>query len=320
MDIRFEGMRTLTLSLSLRGRGNRHATPLMSLTLAAILLLALAGAGWAPVALAPPAWPGAGVVERGITYCVAGGQQLQLDAYYPARGARPAPAVLYVHGGAWSSGDRSELESLAAAPLLAQQGYFVASIDYRLAPEHRFPAQLEDVRCAVRFLRARAGRFGIDPERIAAWGSSAGGHLVSLLGTAAAPAGAGEHAGYSSSVRAVINMFGPCDLPLLLRGDLSALAAPVFGEVEGALLSASPLRHVSSGDAAFLILHGEQDDVVPLEQSRLLQEALAAAGVPVELVTVAQAGHGFGPQDLLAQPSYPELLGRVVAFLDLHLR
>ena len=138
-----------------------------------------------------------------------------MDIYLPKAGAGPAPAVLYAHGGSWAYGDKSEVALLA--PGLVASGYVVASLNYRLAPQYRWPAQIEDVKCAIRFLKAKAGLYNLDPARIGLWGASAGGHLVSLAGLAGPEAGLEGKGGYpeqSSSVQAVVDMFGPTDFTI----------------------------------------------------------------------------------------------------------
>jgi acetyl esterase/lipase len=136
----------------------------------------------------------AGGVQRDVTYCEPGGVALKMDLYLPGtRGTDPAPAVLYLHGGSWRAGDKSEVDLLA--PGVVASGYVVASINYRLVPQYRWPAQIEDAKCAVRFLKANAARFNLDPARIGVWGASAGGHLAALVGLAGPEAGLEQRTG-----------------------------------------------------------------------------------------------------------------------------
>jgi acetyl esterase/lipase len=217
---------------------------------------------------------------------------------------------LYVHGGGWILGDRqpqgfgANLAGQDGALFvqlrsdLTGRGFVVASIDYRLGPLHRWPAQLQDAKCAVRFLRAHAGQLGIDPNRIGAWGSSAGGHLVAMLGTAGRQAGfdVGQYLDRSSRVEAVVDMFGPTDLTR--TQDFNTFARTLVGISFGGfsrqqLLAASPVTYVAPADPPFLILHGTDDTLVPPHHSQDLAQRLHAAGVPTTLVMVRHTGHSM---------------------------
>jgi acetyl esterase/lipase len=263
-----------------------------------------------------------------VTYCTRQGAKLAMDLYAPPAGAvRPAPAVLYVHGGGFVLGDR-KLGGLggglanAAGALLPQlraalnrRGFLVASIDYRLPPGSPWPAQLQDASCAVRFLRVHAGVLGIDPGRIGAWGSSAGGTLVALLGLAGVDGG--QPAGQSSAVQAVVDMFGAADLVDL--GDSArfprAVAWIALGGAARVRRAASPLAHVPASRPAagnlppFLLLHGTDDQDIRPRHSQELARRLAAAGVPVRLVLVQGAGHGL---DSPGQQPTPDQLTQLV--------
>ena len=267
-----------------------------------------------------------GSAEKDITYCQMDGVDLKMDVYYPNRySAQPWPVVMYVHGGAWQKGDKNEGAGFRAIPVLRAAGFLVVSVNYRLAPQYQFPAQIEDVQCAVRSLRANAGRFHLDPDNIGVWGGSAGGHLVALLGTAADKPEwkVGEYLHQSSQVQAVVDMFGPADLSLEFDSSNFQSARVVFGAINGSdpkLVNASPVTYVDSTDAPFFILHGDQDDVVPLEQSQLLFRQLQQYGVESELVVVQGAGHGFvraGDQPI--NPGLSEINRQVVDFFVRHL-
>jgi acetyl esterase/lipase len=206
-------------------------------------------------------------------------------------------------------------------PALLDAGFTVVAVNYRLAPAFTFPAMIEDVKCAIRSLRAHATTYGIDPDRIGAWGGSAGGHLVSLLGTADASAGfdVGEYLDYSSAVQAVVDMFGPADLSTLFPAGFDNLRASVFDDFDLAL--ASPITYVSPDDPPFLILHGEEDRIVPISQSEALTARLKATGVPVQFVRVQHAGHGFIPDGTApVRPSRSEITRLVVEFFREHLQ
>jgi acetyl esterase/lipase len=259
-------------------------------------------------------------VRRDVTYCVTDGVELKLDLYGPqAMGQRPA--VVYIHGGGWVSGDKRAGEGAALVPELVRRGYVVAAVNYRLGPEHLFPAQIEDVKCAVRFLRAGAAMLGIDPDRIGAFGGSAGGHLAALLGvtdTSAGLEGKGGHADQSSRVQAVVDLYGPSDLRALF--DQSAGARPraiVFGGTDGAWIErGSPISYVSPDDPPFLLIHGDRDALVPVSQSQVLYEHLTAAGVPTSLVIVHNAGHTFTPRGGPITPTRDEITAMIADFFD----
>lgn len=278
--------------------------------------------------------------EPDVTYCVMDGVELKMDIYRPpsppaplpsegegsrGEGMTPTPALLYVHGGGWTGGDkRSGAGTLDFAELLAR-GYLIAAVNYRLAPRYKFPAMIEDVKCAVRFLRANAERYNINPERIGAWGGSAGGHLVALLGTADETAGwdVGQYLEQSSRVQAVVDMFGPTDLTVLFEGANPRLMEQVFGTSDRnseTLKRASPVNWVSADDPPFLILHGERDPLVPPSQSQIFYDKLVETGVPATLVMVKNAGHGFVPMGGPISPTRDELTKMIADFFDRYLK
>jgi acetyl esterase/lipase len=270
---------------------------------------------------------GLGSVQQDITYCTAGGVPLKMDLYLPAGLVAPAPALVYVHGGGWTRGDKSS-GAEQEVPEMVARGYVVAAVDYRLAPEYLFPAQIQDVKCAVRHLRANAAEYDIDPDRIGAWGVSAGGHLVSLLGLADASAGLEGNGGYadqSSRVQAVVDVCGPVDLtlpfsPSSVQGIVIRLVFGTADPSSKALKRASPVTHVSGDDPPFLIIHGQEDTVVPPSQSAILFRRLTAAGVSADLIIVANADHGFQSEEQAIDPSRPELTQIIADFFDEHLR
>jgi acetyl esterase/lipase len=254
-----------------------------------------------------------------------GEKELTLDLFFPkSAGLKPCPVAINVHGGAWSRGAKWNGPGLIAMPELLKRGYVFVSINYRLAPRYKFPAPIEDAKCAVRFLRAHAAQYHLDRNRIAALGGSAGGHIVGLLGTADPSAGFDLSGGWtneSSRVQAVVDMFGPSDLVYAAEhGEGSLfLAKRVFGAKSAddeVLRRASPVTYVSPDDPPFLLLHGQRDGIVPLIQSERLKAALERAGVTVEFVVVKNAGHDFIPAWGLPNPS-PREIGRLIAdFLD----
>lgn len=259
------------------------------------------------------------VTRFDVTYCTMDSIPLKMDLYFPPQSDAPSPVLMYVHGGGWSSGNRQEIRGMRDLPIFTSAGYLVVAVDYRLAPTHHFPAMIQDVKCAVRYLRAHASEYNLDPDRIAAWGLSAGGHLVSLLGLADESAGwdVGEYLDQSSRVQAVVSMFGPVDLTVLDPD--SELMQTLFGVpyVDPAdLVRASAATYISPDDPPFLIIHGDRDWVIPQAQSVNFDARLDAAGVPSQLVMVENAGHGFIPMGKPLNPSVVEILQLMLAFMN----
>jgi acetyl esterase/lipase len=244
-------------------------------------------------------------------------ERQKLDLYRPKSGG-PFPLVLWIHGGAWEGGSKDGANP--AAGLLAR-GYAVASTNYRLSRQATFPAQAHDVKGAVRFLRANAKKYDLDPDHIGVCGASAGGHLVALLGTGADVKELEGDIGnkdVSSRVQCVIDFFGPTDLarlspPRARDNPVSRLLGGAPDARRSLATLANPITHVTKDDAPFLIVHGTKDGLVPLSQSELLHEALRRAGVDSTLKVVRDAGHGNGIFT-------PELLQEYAAFFDRHLQ
>lgn len=260
--------------------------------------------------LALPALPAAGQSAPGdidlfpdLTFGEAGGEQLKVDVATP-RGKGPFPAILAVHGGGWVAGNRKEMGPLVVE--LAKNGYVAASVEYRLAPGHKFPAQIEDVKRCVRWLRANAAKYKIDPERIGAVGVSAGAHLVALLGTSSPKdklEGPGDER-QSSRVRAIICWAGPYDfmkgLDSLMRPNTAPLVLALMGGApqDAQRRAASAVTYVSKDDPPVLLVHGTADEVVSIEHSEIFEKALKEAGVKVDFLRYPGAGHGLAGNDL----------------------
>ena len=248
---------------------------------------------------APPRLPEGVKVLRDLQYVEGGHERNRLDLYLPEKAEGRLPLVVWIHGGAWWAGSK---EGCPAVPLAAK-GYAVASVNYRLSQHAVFPAQIEDCKAAIRWLRANAAKYHLDPDHIGVWGASAGGHLVAMLGTTGGAKdleGSGGNLDQSSRVQCVVDWFGPSDLLTMGGGhdnpgspESRLIGGPVQENKEKAR-KASPLSYVSKDSAPFLIMHGDKDNVVPPTQSKVLAEALKKAGVEVKLVVVEGNGHG-GP-------------------------
>ncbi len=270
---------------------------------------------------ATPAPSAAPRVLRDVPYVTGGGKSQQLDLYL-APESKPRPLIVWVHGGGWQGGGKNT----GLGSKIVGRGYVFASLNYRLSQEAIFPAQIEDCKAAIRWLRAHAAEYGIDPTRVGVWGESAGGHLVALLGTTGHTKqfDVGENLAQSSAVQCVVDWYGPADFlhwgdpPISPDEDKSttAVAHLLGGTVathEAAARAASPVYDVAKDSAPFLILHGQKDPLVPLQQSQLLDATLRQAGVESTLIVVPGARHG-GPEFF-----QPMLLKAVADFLDSHL-
>jgi acetyl esterase/lipase len=253
-----------------------------------------------------------------VTYCTPDHLPQNLDVYFPEAGG-PWPVLVYVHGGAWMRGDKAGAASFA--PEMTAQGYLVVSVNYRLYPMGRYPAMIEDVKCAIRFLRAHAGEYNIDSNRIAAVGISAGGHLAALVGTSEASAGmdVGEYLDQSSRVQAVVAMAPVTDLTRTFPNvDIELMRQVGFGEDN--IVQASPITHVTADDPPFLLIHGDRDEVVPVEQSLLMYDRLVETNVPAQLVIVQNGRHSLTAPDGSATPTLAEINQIIQDFLAQHLK
>lgn len=254
------------------------------------------------------------LAHRDIAYVTDGHERQQLDLYLPKEtGDQALPLVIWIHGGGWRNGNRFPCPAL----FLTQHGYAVASLGYRLSDAATFPAQIHDCKSAIRYLRSKAKEFNIDPKRFGVWGSSAGGHLVALVGTsgnASELEGDLGVTGVSSGVQAVCDYFGPTDLLKMdaqsgpnSRIDHDAddspesklLGGPLQDQIEPAR-RANPITYVDRDDPPFFIVHGDADPLVPHQQSEMLHVALESAKVSTQLVIVPGGGHGpFRDEDQL---------------------
>ena len=274
---------------------------------------------------APPL-PAGVVAHRDLAYVDRGRERQKLDLYLPENPpAAPLPVIIWVHGGGWQNGSKAGPLPLRLG--FVEKGFAIASVGYRLSDAAIFPAQIQDVKAAVRWLRAHAKDYNLAPTRFAAWGSSAGGHLVALLGTAGEVKAfdVGANLDHSSRVQAVVDYFGPSDLLRFVdtpgyeshrapNSPESKLIGGTVGEHPARAAAASPVTYVTKAAAPFLILHGSADPTVPPNQSETLHAALTAAGVDSTLQLLPGAKHG-GPEF-----NSPHAIASVEAFLDRHLK
>ena len=266
-------------------------------------------------------------VKRNLKYLGGENPRQALDLFIPNKRMEGEilPLVVWIHGGGWRSGDKKSGHAPNRIPALVSTGrYLGATIGYRLSDEAQWPAQIHDCKAAIRWLRARSEKFGIHPDKIAVWGTSAGGHLASMLGTSGGlselDGELGKHTRKSSRVQAVINGYGPSALLQMddhpskiihnapCSPESKLIGAPIQ-KAKAKALQASPITHVSPDDPPFLHFHGTHDQLVPFHQSEILHEALLTKEVSSSLITIQGGGHRL-------DPSYTRKY--VLPFLDFH--
>jgi acetyl esterase/lipase len=254
----------------------------------------------------------------------AGNARQKLDLYVPAEPTSSRrPLVVYIHGGGWQRGSKDQAGYLFN--LIREKPFVGASVGYRLTDEASWPGQIHDCKAAIRWLRGNAKEHGIDPEKVAVFGISAGGHLVSMLGVTGGDkeleGTLGAHLGQSTRVTCVLDFCGPSNFltfgsqgSSLKPDDPSSAIAKLMGGLvndrQDVARNASPVHHISSDDAPFLLIHGDKDPLVPYAQAKELDEALEAAKIPATLLTMTRGGHVF------MNPTLTELMRH---FLDRHL-
>ena len=272
----------------------------------------------------PQAAPPNVVIERNIEYGKAGDLPLLLDIARPKEpSAKPLPVIAFIHGGGWRGGEKSGALG-SVIPFVATGNYFGVSIEYRFSNVAIWPAQIHDCKAAIRWIRANAKKYNLDTEKIGVWGGSAGGHLVSMLGVSGGVKeldGCCGSPGLSSRVACVVDFCGPSDFPAIAalknangRGAYGPCCGLIGGPIEEKkeqAKSVSPVTYVAKDAAPFLIVHGTQDNTVPIQQAETLHAALQKVGVPSTLVKIEGGGHGIGG---------PEVQQRVQAFFEKHLR
>ncbi|MCB1123486.1 MAG: alpha/beta hydrolase [Verrucomicrobiae bacterium] len=261
-------------------------------------------------------------VNKDIVYESVQGRDLHLDLYRPAEAKGSLPLVIWIHGGGWRNGSKEGTNAVRLLP----HGYAVASVEYRLSGEAIFPAAIEDCKAAISYLRCKAEDYGLDPFNFGVWGSSAGGHLVSLLGTTNDVLTFDTHPVTRKAapfVQAVCNWFGPTDFlrmnDVLMRMDHNSPFSPESRFIGGPIQEnkervqlANPITYVSPSDPPFLHMHGDKDGAVIFNQSELLNDALTKAGVPSTLYKVKNGDHGFRGAD----DSPEKLFAMVLEFFD----
>ena len=286
--------------------------------LAAVLLALITSS--LPIFAEAPKVPADAKTLRDVPYVAGGHERQKLDLYLPATGAK-RPLLVWIHGGGWEGGNKHDCPALG----LIAHGFVVASLNYRLSQHANFPAQIEDCKSAIRWLRAHAAEYGIDPARVGVWGASAGGHLGALLGTTGHTKqfDKGENLDQSSSVQCVIDWFGPTNF--LHWGNTSIFTvtdpkSPIYKLFGGPLpeknelaRAASPVSFVQNDAAPILTMHGDKDSLVPVQQSEEFHEALKAAGVDTTLDILAGSNHGGA--EFFAEPK----LKQMVDFVEKHL-
>lgn len=261
--------------------------------------------------------------QTDIEYAKAGDTSLKLDLHRPD--ATNPPLIVYVHGGAWRAGSKSDVPIAG----LMERGFAIASVDYRLSTQARFPAQVQDIKAAIRFLRAKAAHYRIDTTEVAIIGSSAGGHLAALVGVTNGhkelEGKIGDHLDQSSDVQCIVSFYGASDLRAILGQStefgltvripaLKLLLGDVPEQKPELANLASPMAHLDKNDPPLLLIHGDADPQMPPEQSRELAKAYESIGLPVKLVIMPGSRHG-GPEFY-----DEERMSLVTKFLEANLR
>jgi acetyl esterase/lipase len=280
---------------------------------------ALAALAWLGAAYAAP------TVEKDIAYAEVAGETLRLDLYQPSGATAPSPLLVFVHGGAWENGSKAGMPLTA----LVEHGYTIASLDFRPASRAPFPGQVHDIKAAIRFLRGAAERYGYDASKIGILGMSSGAHLAAAVGTSNGDTELegtlGQHGRQASDVQAIVAYFPATNLTTILAQSTPfglGVREPALKRLLGALPQdnetlarrASPVFHVDADDPPLLLLHGDQDPQMPINQSHELEGAYAKHGNQAELIVVHGAKHGGD------EFTAPANIARVAAFLDEHLR
>ena len=268
------------------------------------------------------------IVEKDIVYGTGGTKQLKLNLARPEQASGLLPGLVFIHGGGWIGGDRKMYDG--EIQNAAKHGYVAVAISYRLTDpdeskkaRNPFPAQIEDVKCAIRWLRANAEKYHVDPNRIGVTGGSAGGHLSLLAGVTGHESqfeGTGGNPGVSSQVQAVVNYFGPTDMPHLhvtskqAAGVVEVLLGGPPEKAAELYKAASPITYVSKDAPPMLTIHGTADPVVPVDQATEFDAAMKKAGASHEMLLLDGEKHGFTPK------GYKTAAEATYKFFDTHLK
>jgi acetyl esterase/lipase len=259
-------------------------------------------------------------VERDIVYGKGGDEELKLDLAKPKQDKGPYPAVVCLHGSGWRFGTRQEMNGIMES--LAHMGYVGVTVSYRLAPAAQFPAQIEDIKAAVRWLRANSEKYQINRDRIGVVGFSAGGHLACLLGATDAKDGLEGNGGnpeQSSRVQAVVSFCGPTDFTTrdwpedVEKGLVEPFLGGTFKDKPEVYKRASPINYVTADDPPFLLIHGIKDPLIPVDQAKRFLDKLQEAGVSVQL-NLENGGHGW------EGPAMERSVREILSFLDERLK
>lgn len=257
--------------------------------------------------------------QTDVVYGQGGGEDLKLDIASPKGLDHPVPAIVFIHGGGWMGGSRTHMTPLTKQA--AAKGFVAVTVTYRLAPKHIFPAQVEDVKCAVRWLRANATERHVDAQHIGAIGLSAGAHLAMMLGSmdpSDGLEGEGGNSDQPSKVQAVVSYVGPTNLvgeyPDVSVGILTTFLGGKPQEKQAECKRASPITYVNQGDAPMLLFFGTKDPLVPVDQAFQMSKALTDASVPARVELLVGAGHGWGGKEM------ERTLDETWAFFDKNLK
>lgn len=283
------------MNSSIRHRGSLYSSLVLLVVVAAVacqMSARIAGADEPEV-----------VYEKDVVYGKTGDEELKLDIATPKGLDHAVPAIVFIHGGGWRAGNRKDLEGLTKQA--AERGYVAATISYRFAPKYLFPAQVEDAKCAVRYLRSVAKDRHIDPDKIGAIGMSAGAHLAMMLGTMDTSDGLegdGGHSDQPSKVQSVVSFVGPCNLvgefPEMSNQILASFVGGPPSEKVDVCKQASPITYVTKGDAPMLLFFGTRDPLIPTDQAYQMTTALTNAGIPARVELIVGGGHGWAGKEM----------------------